>query len=145
MAQVITQKEDLYKEVLIDPGALSEATTAYKNIGDVHTAEWLLSIGATDQITDMKLVQATSAAGAGVKDVPDAAITPIAATSDNKQESIEIDPYQLDHNNGFVYVAAVIELTGGTETIGHLLYTATPKKRPVTAHADILEQVLLVG
>lgn len=143
--RVITQKEDLYKQVLLDPGTLSAGTTAYFDMADKHTAEWFLSIGATDQITDMKLVQATTSGGAGVKDVPDAAITPIAATSDNKQGSIEIDPYQLDFNNGFRYVAAVLALTGGSATTGHLLLTAVPKSRPVTAHADILEQVLLVG
>lgn len=143
--RVITQKEDLYKQVLLDPGTISDGTTAYIDMADKHTAEFFLSLGATDQTTDMKLVQATSAAGAGVKDITGAVITQLSATNDNKQASIEIDPYQLDFNNGFRYVAAVIDVTGGSATTGCLLVTAVPKSRPVTAHADILEQVLLVG
>ena len=145
MANVITQTQDLYRQVLLDPGTLSDGTTAYIDMADVHSAKFFLALGATDQTTDMKLVQATSSGGAGVKDITDAAITQLSATNDNKQASIEVDPYQLDMNNGFRYVAAVLDLEGGTGTTGYLEVQTVPKSRPVTAHADILEQVLLVG
>jgi hypothetical protein len=145
MANVITQTQDLYRQVLLDPGTISDGTTAYIDMADVHSAKFFLALGATDQTTDMKLVQATSSGGAGVKDITDAAIATLAATDDNKQKSIEVDPYQLDMNNGFRYVAAVLVLAGGTGTTGYLEVQTVPKSRPVTAHADILEQVLLVG
>lgn len=145
-ARVITQKEDLYEQVLMDPGTLSAGTTVYFDMADVHTAEVFLALGATDQTAiDLKLVQATDSSGTGVKDIPAAAITTLGATSDNKQASIEIDPYQLDFNNGFRYAAAVLALSGGTATTGVLLLRTVPKSRPVTAHADVVEQVLLVG
>lgn len=143
--RVITQKEDIYTEVLIDPGAITSTTTAYFDMADVHTAEWLLAIGATDQTINMKLVQATDASGTGKKDVPDAAITALTGTDDNKQASIEIDPYQLDINNGFRYVAAEPAVSGGTGTTGCLLLKAVAKSKPVATHTDVLEQVLLVG
>lgn len=143
--RVITQKEDIYTQVLVDPGDITSETTPYFDMANVHTAEWLLAIGATDQTINMKLVQATSAAGADVKDVPNAAITELAGTDDNKQASIEIDPYQLDINNGFRYVAAVTAVSGGTGTTGSLLLKALMKSKPVAKHTDVAEQVLLVG
>jgi hypothetical protein len=143
--RVITQKEGLYKQVLIDPGTVTSTTTAYLDMAEVHTAEFFLAVGATDQAIALKLVQATSAAGAGKQDITGAAITALAGTDDNKQVSIEVDPYQLDFNNGYRFVAAETTLTGGTATTGCLFVQALMEKQPVTAHADVVQQVLQVG
>jgi hypothetical protein len=143
--RVITQKEDVYTEVLVDPGTLTSATTAYLDMREVHTAEFFLAVGATDQAIAMKLVQATSAAGAGKKDITGAAIVALAGTDDNKQVSIEVDPYQLDINNSFRFVAAETAVTGGTETTACLSVRAVSKKKPVTKHADVVQQILKVG
>jgi hypothetical protein len=143
--RVITQKEDLFKQVLIDPGTVTSTTTAYLDMADVHTAEFFLAVGATDQAIAMKLVQATSAAGAGKQDITGAAIVALAGTDDNKQVSIEVDPYQLDFNNGFRFVAAETAVSGGTATTGCLFVQAVMQKKPVTAHADVVQQVLVVG
>jgi hypothetical protein len=143
--RMITQKEDIFEQTLVHPGAITSATTAYFDMSDVHTAKWTLAVGATDQAINFKLVQATTAGGAGVKDVPDAAVTALAGTDDNKQVHIEIDPYQLDTNNGYRYVAAVPDVSGGTGTTGTITLKANMKSRPVALHADVKEYVLLVG
>lgn len=51
-----------------------------------------------------KIEQATSAAGAGAKDVPGKAITAVLkASGDNTQEMIELRPDELDIQNGFFW------------------------------------------
>lgn len=140
-----TITEDIQTTVLRDPGALTTGTTAYVDLSNALVARFTLALGATDQTNDAKLVQATSAAGAGVKDVPDAAITQLSATDDNKQASIEIDPAQLDGDGGFRYVAVLHTHATGTGTTGAIWVDIAQKSKPVVAHADVEEQILLVG
>jgi hypothetical protein len=60
------------------------------------------AIGAAATV-DAKVQQATSAAGAGAKDVPGRAITQLtkAAADDNKQVLINLKQEDLDFNGGF--------------------------------------------
>jgi hypothetical protein len=67
---------------------------------------------------DAKLQQATSAAGAGAKDIAGKAIVQIVkATGDNKQARSTCATTQLDVNNGFRYVR--LSLTVGTAASAH--------------------------
>ena len=62
---------------------------------------------------DAKVEQATSAAGAGAKNVVGSAITQIVkATGDNKQVEINLVPADLDKNGGYKF--ARLSLTVGT-------------------------------
>ena len=140
-----TITEDIQTTVLRNPGALTTGTTDYVDMASALTARFTLALGATDQTSDMKLVQATSAAGAGVKDVPDADIAQLSATDDNKQASIEIDPAQLDGDGGFRFVAVTHTHATGTGTTGAIWVDIAQKSKPVTAPTAVEEQVLLVG
>ena len=146
-AKVMTFKEDVLEKVLLN-GTLTTATTDYQDMGDVHTARFRVGIALTDNAVDMKLVQATSAAGAGVKDILDEngdpfAITQLVDANDAKQAALEIDAAALDVNNGFRYVAAVVTVAG--TTTGFVDYAATPRKKPTTQPAAMLQHKLFVG
>jgi hypothetical protein len=68
---------------------------------------------------DAKLQQATSAAGAGVKDVAGKAIVQIVkATGDNKQALINLRGEQLDVNNGFRYVRLTLTVGAAASLVG---------------------------
>ena len=64
----------------------------------------------TTSLIDFKLQQATTAAGAGVKDITGKAITQILSGSpaaDDKQAVIDLRADELDIDNGFRFVRAV--------------------------------------
>lgn len=69
-------------------------------------------LGASGTL-DAKIVQATSAAGAGVKDVAGKSITQIVkASGDNKQALINLRPDELDIQNNYTFFA--LSVTAGT-------------------------------
>ncbi|HWU68672.1 MAG TPA: hypothetical protein VN046_07340 [Stenotrophobium sp.] len=111
----------------IDPSsqAAGAATSGWISVANfqkllaiVHTG--VLGAGAT---VDAKIQQATSAAGAGAKDVAGAAITQIVkATGDNKQAEINLDAQQLDVEGGFGYVQLSVTVgTAASETAALVL------------------------
>lgn len=146
-AKVMTFKEDVLEKVLFN-GTLTSGTSAYQDMGDVHTARFRLGIALTDNNVDMKLVQAQDAAGTGVKDILDEdgnvfAITQLVNANDAKQAALEIDAAALDVNNSFRYAAAVLTVAG--VTTGFVDFAATPCKKPTTQPAALLEHKLFVG
>lgn len=83
---------------------------------------------------DAKLRQATDAAGTGAKDVTAKAITQLTQAGtdrSNKRAIINLESEDLDHNNGFTYVA--LSMTGAiaTSDSAGLLFGIDPKY-PVT-------------
>lgn len=67
---------------------------------------------------DAKLQQATSAAGAGAKDVTGKAIVQIVkATGDNKQALINVRADELDSNNGFAWFNLTITVAAAASLV----------------------------
>lgn len=101
----------------LDPVSQAAATvnTGWVSMAYFHSLVALIQTGVlgASATLDAKLQQATSAAGAGVKDIAGKAITQIVkASGDNKQAMIELRNTELDVNNGFAFVR--LQLTVGT-------------------------------
>lgn len=80
----------------------------------------VLGVAAT---VDAKLQQATSAAGAGAKDVTGKAITQIVkATGDNKQAIINLRANELDTNNGFAFFNLTITVAAAASLVAASVY-----------------------
>lgn len=88
--------------------AAGTATTGWIDMQDWFQAMAILSVGAIAAAgtVDAKIQQATSAAGAGAKDVTGTAITQLtdAGTDDNKQVVINVRQEDLDFNNSFRWI-----------------------------------------
>ena len=118
MNNTITKPTDILSLLgTIDPASVSVGTVNSDYV-DLSQASALLAIittgvlGASGTI-NAKLVQATSNAGAGKKDIAGKAITPIVkATGDNAQAEINLFAEELDSENNYQYVS--LELTVGT-------------------------------
>lgn len=100
----------------IDPAENLVAATVsdYGDIGKFAAMLAVLQLGVIGAAAtiDMKLVQATDAAGTGKKDITGKAIMQLVkATDDDKQALINVRAEDLDIDNDFSFVA--IELTVG--------------------------------
>lgn len=140
--------EEVYRQQVKDPGTLTTGTlpASYINVGDYERFAFLLELGATDQTTDFKVVQATAAAGTGSKDVSGAVITQFSATDDNKQAIIEVETKKLDINNGFYFVAVTSTVATGTATTASIVfYGINPHVVPVAQPAAFAQKVLVAG
>jgi hypothetical protein len=91
----------------------------------------VLGAGAT---LDAKLQQATSAAGAGAKDVTGKAITQIVkASGDNKQAMINLRPDELDMNGGFTHIRLTLTVGAAASLVGAQLLGYAAKQLPASA------------
>lgn len=78
---------------------------------------------------DAKLQQATSAAGAGAKDIAAKSVTQIVkATGDNKQVLINVRPEQLDVNGGFCFVRLSMTVGTAASLVSALLLGVWPRQ-----------------
>lgn len=105
------------KVVLVKPpAAWADATvpSAYIDMSDYAFIVFLIFTGtmATGDTLAAKVVQATSSAGAGSKDIASAAITDLVITDDDALASIEVRDTALDVANDFRYVSLTIDETG---------------------------------
>lgn len=97
----------------IDPDAYTpgEQTSDWANMAYFETLMCVVCVGTIGTLgyLDVKLQQATSAAGAGAKDITGKAITRLtqAGTDSDKQAIINLRAEELDVDGGFQYVAAV--------------------------------------
>jgi hypothetical protein len=104
-------------------------TNAHQLIALIQTG--VLGASAT---VDAKIQQATSAAGAGAKDLTGKAITQIVkATGDNKQAMINFRASDLDVTNGFTYVAIVMTVGVAASQVAALLLS-NPRFQPAEAY-----------
>lgn len=90
-------------------------TTGWINMADLKRLLAIVNTGVLGAAAtvDAKLQQATSAAGAGAKDIANKAIVQIVkATGDNKQALINLKGSELDVAGGFSFVR--LSLTVGT-------------------------------
>ena len=104
----------------------------------------ILLIGAISSsgTVDAKFEQATSAAGAGAKDVTDAALAQSVDTvADNTQASLEIRPAQLDVNNNFRWVRLSVTTATAASILGAAVLAVGAKFEPATDLATVLQTV----
>lgn len=99
-----------------------------------------LGTGAT---LDGKLEQATSAAGAGAKDIAGKAITQLtkAGSDDNKQAIINCRSDELDANNGYCYVRLTITVGGAASQVAGTIHGHYARYAPHAAATSVDEVV----
>lgn len=144
-----TRPSDLFTLLdVLDPISQGAATVTTGYI-DMKTFEALMAVihtgvmGASGTL-DAKLQQATSAAGANVKDVSGSAITQVVkATGDNKQVIITCQDEQLDSAGGFEWVRLSITIGTAASLISAEVYGLGARYQPQTQKATVA-QVLQV-
>jgi hypothetical protein len=122
---------------VIDPDAYG-ASTEVSDWVDASEFHQILAIvmagtlGASATL-DAKLRQATSAAGAGAKDISGAAITQLVkATDDDKQAIMSLDVDALDIAGGFRYVALSMTIGTATSDAAGLIIGLAPRVGPAS-------------
>lgn len=104
--------------------------SSYVSMANFHQVAALLKtglMGASGTI-DAKLVQATSAGGAGSKDIAGKAITQIVkASGDAKQVLIEVHGSELDVNGGYSFVALSVTVGTAASQLDATLFGSVPR------------------
>ncbi len=91
---------------------------------------------------DVKLVQATSAAGADSKDITGKAITQLVkASNDNDQVMLNCRSDELDVNNGFTHVALSITVGAAASLIAAQILGLYGRYQPVDHVASVVEVI----
>lgn len=136
---------------VIDPDANAAATlvSAYSDTGLAETFLALISAGdlGTNGTLDAKLVQATSAAGAGSKNITGKSITQFTQAGtdySNKQAFINLESEDLDTANGFHFVALSMTGAVATSDFAGFLFALNPKYDN-THIASVVEKVGVMG
>lgn len=112
---------------VIDPdaNAAGTITSAYVSVAKFRKLMAIVMAGdlGSSATLNFKLVQATSAAGAGKKDISGKAITALteAGTDSNKQAIINFDQTDLDITNGFAFVAMEMVTAVATSDSGAIM------------------------
>lgn len=120
----------------IDPDAYGASTvvSGYVDAADFHTLMAVIQAGTlgSSATLDAKLVQATSAAGAGSKDITGAAITQLtqAGTDSDKQAVISTLATSLDTAGGFRFVAISMTVGTASSDAGAVLLGVFPRSAP---------------
>lgn len=123
----------------IDPdaytaGAYSSGWVDMAKFGAIMAIVQAGDLGSSATL-DGKLEQATSAAGAGAKDVTGKAITQLtqAGTDSNKQSVINLFADELDINNGFTHARVTITVGTATSDAGAIVLGVDPRKDVASA------------
>ena len=123
---------------VIDPDAYAAATTTSGWVKADAFLRYIAIIAAGDIATngtlDAKIEQATSAAGAGAKDVTSLAITQLteAGPDSNKQVVIDIDPCDLDIANNFTHFRLSVTGAVAAADWGAVILGVEPVNGPAT-------------
>ena len=122
----------------LDPAAIAAGTvvTAYVPMANIMQLSALIQTGVMGAggTVDAKLVQATSAAGAGSKDIAGKAIAQVVkASGDGKQAFIEMHGAELDVNGGFAFVALSITVGTAASQLSAALIGSVPRFAPASA------------
>jgi hypothetical protein len=124
----------------IDPDAYAAGTytTGWINMADFLSIMAIVQAGTlgSSATVDAKLEQATSAAGAGAKDVTGKAITQLtqAGTDSDKQAVINLFANELDINNGFTHARLSITVGTATSDAGGIVIGFDPVKDVASAN-----------
>jgi hypothetical protein len=134
----------------IDPD-VSTAAAYTSDYGDASKFEQLMAIVfagtlGSSATLDAKLVQATSSAGANVKDITGKAITQLteAGTDSDKQAILQVRADELDVAGGFSFVAVVVTVGTATSDAGAVLLGLNPTYGPASDY-DLASVDEIVG
>lgn len=113
---------------------------AYIDTINFHDFTALLDIGdiGAGGTVNFKLQQATSAAGAGVKDITGKAITQVNQTGspatggDNRQFQINLNASELDAENSFRWIRMVLVTATAASVCSAKLVGSTPRHGPAS-------------
>ena len=130
---------------VIDPDAYAAGTyvSTYAPIGLYHNALGVLHVGdmvATSTVT-ARMLQATDAAGTGAKVITGKLATTLTAagTDSNKQVLFNVSEHDLDHENGFAFVAIEVVVAMAASDMSAEVYGLDPKLGVVTQPATVDE------
>jgi hypothetical protein len=96
--------------------AAATVSSGWVNAGDALTFAAAVTAGALGGATNVvsSWQQATSAAGAGAKALTGNGTTNIAMPTADSTQDIDLDPSDMDVNNGFGFFQLRLTVTGGT-------------------------------
>lgn len=123
---------------VIDPDAYGASTEVsdWVDASQFHQILAIVMAGTlgSSATLDAKLRQATSAAGAGAKDITGAAITQLtqAGTDADKQAIMSLDVDALDIAGGFRYVALSMTIGTATSDAAGLIIGLAPRVGPAS-------------
>jgi hypothetical protein len=133
---------------VIDPDVTAASTveTGWVSMASFELVMATVLVGTlgTNATVDAKLEQATSAAGAGAKDITGKAITQLtqAGTDESdKQAIIECRADELDVENNFTHVRLSITVGTATSDVGGLIHGLNPRYAPPTDADSVAEIV----
>lgn len=131
---------------VINPQSASSAqSSGWISVVQFAALQALIIVGAigSSATVDAKIEQATSAAGAGAKDVTGKAITQLtkAGSDDNKQAIINFRPTDLDFNNGFTHVRLTITPATAASLICGVILGSDAREQPPTDATTVDEVV----
>ena len=139
---MISEKASEFISVVgtVDPDAYAPAALSSDWV-DMGDYDQLLVVVMTGALTsgsstiDAKLQEATSAAGAGAKDISGKAITQVAAASpptDDQQFIINLRAAELDKDNKFRYVKLILTVGAGAADCGAVLLGVKARYEPAS-------------
>lgn len=131
---------------VIDPASKTAGSysTGWIDLSLFHRLYAVLLMGAISAsgTVDAKFEQATSAAGAGAKDVTSVALAQSADTvADNTQASLEVRPAQLDVANSFRWVRLTVTTATAATILGAAVIGVSAKFEPATDLSTVLQTV----
>jgi hypothetical protein len=114
-------------------GAVSTPWISVQNWRSMMAIVQAGALGASATL-DAKIEQATSAAGAGAKDVPGKLITQLtqAGTDSNKQAVINLRQAELDFANGFTHVRLTLTVGVAASLIAAVLLATDARYNPAS-------------
>lgn len=129
--------------IVVAPAVMSPAAeqiSAYVSLQNYHRAVAVITLGAiaATGTVQVRLLQATSTAGAGAKGIPTTAtqdkITTVLTTADaSSTVVIELRTEELDVDNGFDCVAVAYDVDTDTVALSITLWGIEPVYPPVAS------------
>ncbi|MEO5331323.1 MAG: hypothetical protein H7839_04815 [Magnetococcus sp. YQC-5] len=119
-------------------------TTGWVSVSGFHNLLAVLSVGAmaATATLDAKLQQATSAAGAGAKDITGKAITQLTQAGGDGDQQVMINLVPGDLDEGFGFVTLSITAAAAASVVGASVMGMDPVYSPATGnHAGVKEIV----
>ena len=133
----------------IDPDAYSASTvtTGWIDMSKFLAIMAIVQAGTlgSSATLDAKMEQATSAAGAGAKDITGKEITQLtqAGTDSDKQAVINLFANELDINNGFTHVRLSMTIGAATSDAGAIVLGFDPVKDVASANnAESVDEIV---
>ena len=134
----------------VDPDAYAAGTytTGWIAAKDFHSFMAIVMAGTlgTNATLDAKLEQATSAAGAGAKDVSGTAITQMTQAGtdkSDKQAIVNLRQEQLDVANGFTHFRLSMTVATATSDAGGIVFGMDERYGPASdADAASVDQIV---